>query len=383
MCGICGVYGKNLINSEVEAFKTLFHVSALRGMDSSGILAIHKGEKTNKYYTAIKKSNLTSTELLYHTEKELETYQKEKNPIAMIGHCRLATQGKITKKNAHPFDFPNVSGVHNGTITSPLKDRDLFDTDSETLYHLINKNGVEKTIKDLKTFGAAYALVFFDKKNQTLNFLRNDERPLYFAETNFNTIYFASEKDFLSFTLKRHKILYKEIISLKKDTLLTFDISKKDKIIEPKTKELKPNPIIYQQHKWDETWEEKWKNTWTDKTKDRPDFKDNIIPLLKNKKDKYGKPVTMYKWKNSWMNAEGLDKVMKNGCAWCTDNSLNHLDFNNIMWSSDIEFICKSCLDLNPDLKDITNGMNLEKGTIPYIAPEDKDFDDKLPIIMH
>lgn len=115
-------------------------------------------------------------------------------------HCRAATVGNVEKKNAHPFAVDHVIGMHNGSITTDFTNKKQFDTDSEALYHNIATMGVDAAIKDLP-FSAAYALVWLDRKKNTLNFLRNAQRPLFVVHQGI-TLYWSSLEEDLIWGLK-------------------------------------------------------------------------------------------------------------------------------------------------------------------------------------
>ena len=82
--------------------------------------------------------------------------------------------------------------MHNGTVTkSRFDNHTKYDTDSEALFAHMNTHGVEDTWRI--TEGAA-SLVWYNKQDNTVNFLRNDERPmwLYWSKSG-RQLYFASE----------------------------------------------------------------------------------------------------------------------------------------------------------------------------------------------
>ncbi len=413
MCGICGVLGKNLIDKEFKAFDTLFHISALRGPDSSGVFAVHKGEKDpTRYLAATAKSTLTSTEFLYEQELMFKKYREEKKPIVLVGHCRYATQGKITKANAHPFTFPNIVGVHNGTITSPFEGRDKFESDSEALYARINEVGIKKTIEGLRTYNAAYALVYFNKKEQTLNFLRNKERPLWIATTEIGSAFWASEKEFLDFTLNRYNITIKKIFELAEDNLLSYHLDaqlKEDKFTITKLKPInhyanhnyaKSNEIWsrgrFEKENHYQPWEgedrkiERYNyetGKW-EEVKVKEDGNVISLPPVPGVKKVIGAPVTMYKFNNEVMNAQNLDLIMKCGCSLCGSKGFSHTDFNEVQWLTKLkkhEFVCDNCINSSKEVAEMVNKDGAEYGTIIFRTKEeskglnDYQFNDQLP----
>ena len=388
MCGICGIAGNQLLDSEYKAFDTLFHISALRGPDSTGIFGLHRDPKYKNLSINTSKSTLTSTEYMYQYEDEIKEYRKEKKPFVLVGHTRMATLGKITKKNAHPFNFPNVVGVHNGTIHNGLEFKDEYETDSEALYRGISEKGIEKTIKALPHYQAAYALVWFDKQKQTLNFLRNRDRPLYMALTSWNTLFWTSEKDFLEFTLARHKMDIKQIFMLKDDQHVSHDLSKKDFLFEAKIKELKPAPYEYirpttaswmnnTSHTPGQTTRppisERWKAEELD-LKSR-DSKGNVIPFVpsESKKTVLGAPTSMYRVQGQVVPFATINERLQHGCAWCGDRSLDTTDFLSIHWTNNGEFACESCYNGDPACRELVLEYKGEKGVVIYDASDKED----------
>jgi len=179
MCGIVGILG-DIGPKQENLFRDLWLVDVLRGDDSSGIAFING----NNHVRVVK--DIGTPHDIMHTK----SFQKgaSKQSIGLIGHNRAATVGQITREMAHPFQFKNIVGVHNGTLRSrySLPDYKDFESDSENIFYAINKNGIKTTWPQVR--GAA-ALVWWDKKAKTLNLLRNEERPLLF------TFFKSSEKD--------------------------------------------------------------------------------------------------------------------------------------------------------------------------------------------
>ena len=123
----------------------------------------------------------------------------------LMGHNRWATVGGITRHTAHPFEFDKLVGAHNGTLKrrNLLDDSRMFEVDSENLYYHMNNNGLEDTLS--KTDGA-FALTWFNKEDNTLNFIRNAERELYYVVSECGVLFWASEEWMLIVALSKNNI---------------------------------------------------------------------------------------------------------------------------------------------------------------------------------
>lgn len=230
MCGVIAAIGELKANEEA-AFKQLLICDSLRGTDSTGIFTI-----TSLNYLHIAKQVGNPFELF-----ETRSFDNAMKGLmrVMVGHNRYATQGAVNRKNAHPFDFDNVIGVHNGTLRNKyqLLDAKDFTVDSENLYHHIDQKGINAAVSNLD---GAYALVWWDKVEGTLKVLRNKERPLYCVETLSGNYFMASEAWMLEGVLSRNNVLTKTEPKLfDEDYLYSFDLDVKtgsiDKIVKRHT----------------------------------------------------------------------------------------------------------------------------------------------------
>lgn len=239
MCGIVGIAGKITIVEE-RILKTLLILDTLRGTDSTGVAVIPRigdvkiaKELGNAY-------NLFDT----------KSYDKALMGLhrAIIGHNRYATQGAVSKRNAHPFDFEGLVGVHNGTLKNKfsLIDSRDFTVDSENLFHHINKKGLRDAMNIAQ---GAWALVWWDKFEESINFLRNEERPLFLARSkDEETVFWASELWMLQVACSREGIEIGQPIALQKDMHHSIRISsagKMDKVVVTPMESKKPLAVTH------------------------------------------------------------------------------------------------------------------------------------------
>lgn len=216
MCGLVGVAG-NLSQEDVTIFNELLIVNTLRGKHSVGVGSV---SSTGTHIGYIK--NSCSPRGLIGTEG-YGTFANTSMSM-IIGHNRHATIGKVNADNAHPFRHGPVIGAHNGTLRSyhEIKDKaNSFETDSEHLMFALSKDSAENVIGKIS---GAWALTWFDQDSQRGFFLRNSERPLFYAvHPTRCVLYWASEKPMLEWILSRDQRTWSgEIREVPVDTLLTF-----------------------------------------------------------------------------------------------------------------------------------------------------------------
>ena len=200
MCGIVGAAGQ-LNQKHERAFKTMLILDSLRGIDSTGVLVVHRDGSCDLPKAVGNPFYLLESRVL---AKAMEGFHS-----ILLGHNRYATQGKVNIRNAHPFEFDTVVGVHNGTLKNKyaLEDGHKFDVDSEAFYNHIDKHGVEDAVHKLD---GAWAIVWYNKDEGTLNMLRNSERPLYVSVTKEGQLFWASEAWMIEVALNREQIEFSD-----------------------------------------------------------------------------------------------------------------------------------------------------------------------------
>ena len=218
MCGLVGFVGSSLVQRDIAVFSQLLEVDAVRGRHSTGIFGVDAVGETSVFKRA-----LASQDFLELTAAQNIMYDPTVN--ALVGHNRYATTGAVTNENAHPFKYGHITLVHNGSLTTQvgLPDHTKFAVDSENIAYAFFKDGAEATIPKLQ---GAFALIWHDEEDNTLNFVRNDERPLTMAETATGDLVFASERLMLSWIATRNHVNLKEVMSLPTGQIYSFSLDK-------------------------------------------------------------------------------------------------------------------------------------------------------------
>ena len=221
MCGLFGYIGKDNKRFSWDKFNLLGLFNDSRGGDSCGRYLLGQvtyGVEKRKLYRDLVLSLVND-------------YVTKENGV-VLGHCRKATVGAHTEKNAQPvvlLDEENKGNtdieedfvmIHNGTLINHEELADKYgikefkdDTDSKILAKLIKKEG----FKVLTEYIGAAAIVVFDirewkrtgdqvvyifrrkSKNYATSANAEDERPLYLYEIDTNYWYFSSLEESLVF----------------------------------------------------------------------------------------------------------------------------------------------------------------------------------------
>ena len=203
MCGIVGIARlgvTDIFEKDRDVFIQMLSAGVVRGHHGTGVFAVDETGGAKLVKSAGPPYMLLVSEAFHKFWSELPS---DKTRI-LVGHNRFATTGQKTTKHAHPFMKDKIVMVHNGSLDASTSTPDFkkFDVDSEALAHAISTIGLEATLA--KTSGA-YAIVYWDLNTQTLNMVRNHERPLHvFRDKMMNRLLFASEKEMLEWIVKRN-----------------------------------------------------------------------------------------------------------------------------------------------------------------------------------
>ena len=208
MCGIVGCAG-SLYKSEIDALENMLVFSQVRGPHSTGVGSVERGKEPNPMLA----KDVGRPDALIDWNKRYDRVVAPGKKF-ILGHNRWATSGKVNKRNAHPFLFDNILGCHNGTIPEHrLKDLkkspDDYGTDSETVLANMNEYPLKEVFSKLD---GAWAFVWYDNRDNSVNFLRNGTRDLFYTYSlDRQALFWASEVGFLEAALTRNNIRFKEI----------------------------------------------------------------------------------------------------------------------------------------------------------------------------
>lgn len=212
MCGLFGMQGPGFLLKDFKILKDLGIFSQARGLDGAGVYQV-KSTQSNKGWLNHEDLYKTYTNFSsLYTDIEDNRYKKGHSELKylfnntqadlVMCHVRAATQGSIQDHNAHPFNFSNIVGAHNGTLRDKKYD-DKNKTDSELMFADINNRGLVPVLKELDKY-SAYAITMYDRRDRCLYFARNGERTLSFAFLEDRSVmYWASEGEMLKYALGR------------------------------------------------------------------------------------------------------------------------------------------------------------------------------------
>jgi hypothetical protein len=208
MCGHVGVVG-DIGFPEKKAFNGLLLTDQVRGMDGTGIITVG-GHNANVVKTF--KKALPSHEVMQYSQ--YATLLGNTSLKVLAGHNRHATKGDPTKHHyAHPFTHGDITLLHNGTLTDQtnLPNHTEFEVDSENICYALSIEEPSEVIGRLK---GAFTLIWWDARDDSINFCRNSQRPLYFRESTDGTkMFWASECWMLNGFLSQERTKQNDVYS--------------------------------------------------------------------------------------------------------------------------------------------------------------------------
>ena len=180
MCGIVGYISNNdklHLGAKDHFMRYALALDTLRGQDSTGVITL------NKRFTVTTLKTLMPGDVFVHSKEYKKRY---KSGWAQIGHNRAATRGSIDVDNAHPFTFGDVTMVHNGTLTNGGRNMTTYDStigevDSMQIAYALSQYPPEKAHLVLEQIDGSFALVWTDRRDESVNMVRNNDRPLHFT----------------------------------------------------------------------------------------------------------------------------------------------------------------------------------------------------------
>lgn len=108
-----------------------------------------------------------------------------------VGHTRYSTRGKVCDANAHPFEYGDVIGSHNGIIDAPFE----FDVDSEYCIHLMNETNSDYQNAFADEWGY-WTLAWYDRRDEYL-YLTVHDNTCGLVDHN-GAWYFSSDPEHLA-----------------------------------------------------------------------------------------------------------------------------------------------------------------------------------------
>lgn len=370
MCGHVGIAG-NLSYKDEGTMKRLLLMDFFRGPDSTGFAQV----KTNNDAVVVKKA---INPIDFFDLPAFKSALSGANSLAFIGHNRASTVGVTNNMNAHPFQCGHITGAHNGTLDN-LTIRELEDmlamkcgTDSELIFNAIETLGAKDAIPLLRKGSdksrGAWSLVWHDSKLKTINFVRNEWRPMWYAfNKECDRIFWASEWPMIDAAIRLSATgyeMYKDDKGMSyfptdEDVWCSFDLEAlkkggkrpKPKVVPLAGKEMKVAPPANDPFDRHGTSSSRGGNGGM-----------TTIGTQTSRGGQSTSSTTTYRSKEKrpiqFLNMEGDDEApygnfigekefkewTKYGCHWCEEH-INYGDQGITIWERDGIVICKSCSD--------------------------------------
>lgn len=237
---MCGIYG-SIHSSKTNIISGLCIANESRGKESAGVAFIKKGVPY-----LIKKA-VAPALFVEQYMPDLDGAQ------AVIGHTRLATQGAVNDRNAHPFVSPcgRYLYVHNGVISNSEEITKEAEVDSEAIGYLLSdmEGDIKKVCKEIR--GSA-AIAVIDTQTGKLT-LVSHYNPINYI-TIGKTTYFSSEAAHLFMVLRAagHRISTLDIQTLPCDCARIFSPDGSDPVC---INNVEFKPYVYVASHSDNEWD--------------------------------------------------------------------------------------------------------------------------------
>lgn len=376
MCGHVGIAGDLKFKDEA-LIKRLLLFDFLRGEDGTGLAAVRSNGQD------VKMSKIGSHPLELFDKVSFKEVCNGYQSTVFIGHNRAATRGIKNSANAHPYQYGRITGAHNGTLetacTKELEELlgEKFDVDSMAIFAAIEKLGIEDTIPLLQ---GAWSLVWHDAEEKTLNFIRNDKRPMWIGwSKDCKSMFWASEWKMIDCAVSvvghntnqspvtelwRHPEKGYRFTQTHEDVLYSFKIDEiknaKDAPIDGKVKELKgkePAPAVNTYHGGHDpfnrgtttsqsTGQRSSQGTTTNSTTRSQNTSARTSNYPKQEKPKQSVvvhlPISQSDPYGQFITPTQFNQMVKDGCSWCS-KSIEWGDEGVTVFKRDEIILCAEC----------------------------------------